>query len=162
MTGFEYAFAGLLIAYGFYDKAVTVVKAVRDRYDGERRNPWNDLECGNNYSRSMASFAFLPLLTGFVADLPRGKIALSPKVECRPLRTLVSVDSGWGELEISDKAVSIALEDGDLSLEVVEMPMARSCVGVSVDGLDVPFRIVGDEVRFERRKIEKCITVSFK
>ena len=162
MTGFEYAFAGLLIAYGFYDKAVTVVKAVRDRYDGERRNPWNDLECGNNYSRSMASFAFLPLLTGFVADLPRGKIVLSPKVECRPLRTLVSVDSGWGELEISDKAVSIALEDGDLSLEVVEMPMARSCVGVSVDGLDVPFRIVGDEVRFERRKIEKCITVSFK
>lgn len=161
MTGFEYSFAGLLIAYGFYDKALEVVKAVRDRYDGERRNPWNDLECGNNYSRSMASFAFLPLLTGFVADMPRGKISISQKVEKRPLRTLVSVGSGWGELEISQNAVSITLEDGALSLCALEMPTAKSATSLSIDARAVPFEIVGDEVRFERTEICKNITVSF-
>ncbi len=161
MTGFEYSFAGLLTAYGFYDKALEVVKTVRDRYDGERRNPWNDLECGNNYSRSMASFAFLPLLTGFVADMPRGKISISPKVKKRPLRTLVSVGSGWGELEISENAVSITLEDGVLSLCAFELPMAKSAASVSIDGKAVPFETVGDEVRFNRTEIGKNITVSF-
>lgn len=53
MHGFEYAFAGLLISRGFLKKGLRVVKAVRDRYRGYNRNPWNEIECGSNYARSM-------------------------------------------------------------------------------------------------------------
>ena len=46
-------------------EGVTVVKAVRDRHDGIRRNPWNEFECGSNYARSMASYALLNAFSGF-------------------------------------------------------------------------------------------------
>ena len=36
--------------------AAKLVKYVRDRYDGRRRNPWNEMECGSNYARSMAAW----------------------------------------------------------------------------------------------------------
>jgi hypothetical protein len=55
-TGFEYAFGGLLLAQGFIREGESVVKAIRDRYDGEKRNPWSEIECGHNYARSMASW----------------------------------------------------------------------------------------------------------
>ena len=65
MTGFEYSFAGLLLSRGLIEDGLKVVKAVRDRYDGKKRNPWNEIECGSNYVRSMASFALIPILSGF-------------------------------------------------------------------------------------------------
>ena len=40
------------------EEAVRVIRGVRDRYDGKKRNPYNEMECGNNYARSMAAFSF--------------------------------------------------------------------------------------------------------
>ncbi|HEV3163450.1 MAG TPA: GH116 family glycosyl hydrolase, partial [Isosphaeraceae bacterium] len=59
MTGFEYALAVLLLDYGLRDQAIAVAKAVRDRHDGARRNPFNEPECGSYYARAMASWALL-------------------------------------------------------------------------------------------------------
>ena len=39
MTGFEYAFAVQLAAEGFVDQAIEVTQAIRDRFDGRKRNP---------------------------------------------------------------------------------------------------------------------------
>ena len=59
MTGFEYQLAVLLLDYGYRDEAIKVVKGVRDRHDGRRRNPFNEPECGSFYARAMASWALL-------------------------------------------------------------------------------------------------------
>ncbi len=56
MTGFEYVAAAEMIFQGMDADGVKVVKAVRDRHDGLRRNPFNEPECGHNYARSMASW----------------------------------------------------------------------------------------------------------
>ena len=48
-----------MIMTGLVDEGMTCVEAIRQRYDGERRNPWNEFECGSNYARSMASYALL-------------------------------------------------------------------------------------------------------
>ena len=56
-TGIEYQVASHLIEEGFVEEGLTIVKAVRFRYDGHRRNPWNEYECGNYYARAMASYA---------------------------------------------------------------------------------------------------------
>lgn len=56
MTGFEYVAAAELIFQGMDDDGVKVVKAVRDRHDGLKRNPFSEPECGHNYARSMASW----------------------------------------------------------------------------------------------------------
>lgn len=59
MTGFEYQLAVLLLDYGFKEEGLKVAKAVRDRHDGRRRNPFNEPECGSFYARAMASWALL-------------------------------------------------------------------------------------------------------
>jgi uncharacterized protein (DUF608 family) len=59
MTGFEYMFAALLLDYGLKKQGLDVAKAVRDRHDGRRRNPFNEPECGSYYARSMAAWALL-------------------------------------------------------------------------------------------------------
>ena len=78
MHGFEYQAAGHLILNGMVKEGVAMVKAVRDRYDGERRNPWNEIECGSNYARSMASYALLNVLSGFQFDMVRQEIGFHP------------------------------------------------------------------------------------
>jgi uncharacterized protein (DUF608 family) len=57
--GIEYQVASHLIYEGWVEEGLAVVKGVRDRHTGVRRNPWNEFECGNHYSRSMASYALL-------------------------------------------------------------------------------------------------------
>ena len=78
MTGFEYSFAGELVYRGKIDKALKVIKAVRDRYDGKKRNPYNEIECGNNYGRPMASFSFINAFSGFEFHLPKHSIGFNP------------------------------------------------------------------------------------
>jgi non-lysosomal glucosylceramidase len=38
------------------------------RYDGRRRNPFNEIECGDNYARSLPGWLVLEALAGFTQD----------------------------------------------------------------------------------------------
>ena len=77
-SGCEYQVAAHMIQEGLVDEGLRLVRAVRDRYDGEKRNPWNEFECGSNYARSMASYSLLLAYSGFSFDLTRGKIGFAP------------------------------------------------------------------------------------
>jgi hypothetical protein len=57
------------------------VQAVRDRHDGYRRNPWNEVECGHHYARSMSSWALLLALSGQLGDLGHGSLRFSPVMD---------------------------------------------------------------------------------
>ncbi len=65
MTGFEYTAAVHMLYEGQVDAGLRCILAVRDRYDGRRRNPFDEAECGHHYARAMASWAAVPALTGF-------------------------------------------------------------------------------------------------
>ena len=54
-TGLEYATASLMIYAGLVSQGVECITSVRARYDGERRNPWDEPECGSHYARAMSS-----------------------------------------------------------------------------------------------------------
>lgn len=95
-TGVEYVVAANLIYEGFIDEGLSVVKAVRDRYDGYRRNPWNEVECGNHYARSMSSWAVLLALSGFSCDMVNKKIYFNPKVNRDDFQTFWSTGTAWG------------------------------------------------------------------
>ncbi|MCS7209173.1 MAG: non-lysosomal glucosylceramidase [Fimbriimonadales bacterium] len=58
-TGLEYMFARLLLDYGLREEALQVVRAVRARHDGTKRNPFNEPECGSYYVRSMAAWSLV-------------------------------------------------------------------------------------------------------
>jgi hypothetical protein len=94
--GIEYQVGSHLIYEGFVKEGLAIIKALRDRYDGEKRNPWNEVECGNHYARSMASWAVLLALSGFHYSAPEKTMSWSPRISQSNFRCFFSVDSGWG------------------------------------------------------------------
>jgi len=65
MTGFEYTAAVGMLYEGQIDNGVKCIKNIRDRYDGRKRSPFDEAECGHHYGRAMASWSALLALTGF-------------------------------------------------------------------------------------------------
>ncbi len=65
MTGFEYAAAVHMLYEGLAAGGLKAIRAIRSRYDGRKRSPFNEAECGHHYSRAMAAWSAVPALTGF-------------------------------------------------------------------------------------------------
>ena len=160
MTGFEYSFAGLLFAAGKMEDGLKVVKAVRDRYDGEKRNPWNEIECGSNYARTMASFSFLPLLSGFEFDLSKGHIGFAPKVNKENFKCLFSLGTGWGYFENNENSATVKLNAGELTLCSLSLKNSESVKGVSVDGVQIPYTFKDGLITFDKLTVKNYIRVT--
>ncbi len=119
-TGIEYQVAAHLIYEGLVDEGLTVVEAVRQRHSGRNRNPWNEVECGNHYARSLASWAVLLACTGQQSDVATGSLSFAPAIG-GPQRVFFSTGMAWGSAEISDTAVTLTVEGGVLSLTTVKL-----------------------------------------
>ena len=65
MTGFEYTAAIGMLYEGQLEQGLKCVENIRDRYDGRKRSPFDEAECGHHYARAMASWAAVLALTGF-------------------------------------------------------------------------------------------------
>ncbi len=65
MTGFEYTAAVHMLYEGQLEAGMRCITAIRQRYDGQRRSPFNEAECGHHYARAMASWAAVLALSGF-------------------------------------------------------------------------------------------------
>ena len=115
-TGIEYQVAACLIYSGHIDEGLTIVKALRERYCGFNRNPWDELECGHHYARAMASWAVLLALSGYQYDGTTGFIAFSPKINTDDFSTFWSSGQGWGSFRLKGNEVVLKVEYGSLKL----------------------------------------------
>ena len=124
--GIEYQVASHLIYEGFVEEGLAIVKGVRDRHTGERRNPWDEFECGHHYARSMASYAVLTALSGFSYSAPEKRIGFAPRVNEKDFEVFFSVGSGWGSYSqvISGKKAELTLKVEGGSLELRELTAA--------------------------------------
>jgi hypothetical protein len=95
-TGVEYQVAAHLIYRGHVDEGLTMVKAISDRYDGARRNPWNQIEWGNHYARAMASYALLLALSGFHYSAVERTLGFSPRINPEEFNCFFAAGSAWG------------------------------------------------------------------
>ena len=138
MHGFEYALAGLMISEGMIDEGMAIVTAVRDRYRGHNRNPFNEIECGCNYARSMASFALLPIFSGFSFDLPEKRLGFHPLLP-GDFRAPWFLDCAWGEFVRTGDTTTLTVFDGALPLRTLALPYLKNVRAVTADGADVPF-----------------------
>ncbi len=116
-TGIEYQVASHLIAEGFVPEGLTIVKALRSRYDGRIRNPWNEYECGNYYARAMASYALLGALSGFRYSAVQRTLWFGPQLSIRPFKTFFSTASGFGVLMLDARSLHIQVLEGELQVE---------------------------------------------
>ena len=125
-NGYEYQAAILMIQEGLIDEGLTAVAAIRDRYDGARRNPWNEFECGSNYARSMAAWSLILTFSGFEYDMVHGMIGFNPVRAPDHYRTVWSLDSGWGTFAMTPGRLVLTVLAGALTLASMRVPAARA------------------------------------
>lgn len=65
MTGFEYTAAAGMFFEGLNDDGKKTISDIRNRYDGAKRNPFDEAECGYHYARAMASWGSVIAITQF-------------------------------------------------------------------------------------------------
>ncbi len=125
-TGIEYQVASHMIAEGLVNEGLEIVKAVRQRYDGHTRNPWNEYECGNYYARAMASYALLIAFSGFQYAAPTRTLKLAPQVdpEAGPFTCFFSTASGWGTFTLRWDRLEIDLREGELKIDTLQLTCA--------------------------------------
>jgi len=151
MTGFEYAAAILMIQSGMVEEGLEIVRAIRARYDGEKRNPWNEIECGSNYARSMASYGLLLAMSGFEFDLPQQAIGFNPlRLQEGRFQAFWSLGSGWGMYRQSPKQVEVEVLYGEIQLSRLHLPFLGEgeVAGVAVAGTAAPFEQQAGTVLF--------------
>lgn len=113
-TGIEHQVAATLAYLGLPDEALRIERTLRARYDGTARSPWNEIECGNHYARSLASWALLLAFSGAQWDAPSRTLSFDPVEDGSYLFT---TGSAWGRAEISGEEISLRLDGGSLDLE---------------------------------------------
>ncbi len=116
-TGIEYQVAASLIYAGYIDEGLTIVKAVRDRHDGLRRNPWDEFECGHHYARAMASWAVLLALSGYHYDGVEHSMSFAPLIKADDFQVFWSCGTGWGNFSIDRAGIKLDVLFGDVLLK---------------------------------------------
>jgi len=94
MTGFEYTAAVGMLYEGQTKNGLKCMEDVRDRYDGRKRSPFDEAECGHHYARAMASWAAVPALTGFHYSAVTGVMEFA--LAARPAEWFWSNGYAWG------------------------------------------------------------------
>ena len=147
MTGFEWAFATALATQGQVGKSLTVAKAVRDRFDGVKRNPYNEFECGSNYVRSMASYGLLIAFSGFRYDRNAGMLGFSPAMP-GVFQSFWALGESWGTYYQDEVRAVITLLHGSFTLKKLRLdrrfdPAVLPAELHAGDSLEIPFTPVG-------------------
>jgi hypothetical protein len=146
-TGIEYAVAGVLLQAGEPDLALKVISAVRERYDGRKQNPWNDIECGDHYARAMSSWGLLEAASGYHFDAAASAIAFAPVIGAENFRAPFVARDGWGTFSQAAMGNSltgtIELAHGTLSLERLGLRpgFAVDSARVTIGGAPVASRV---------------------
>ena len=121
-TGLEYTAATEMLYVGMTDEAIKTITNVRNRYDGSKRNPFNEEECGNHYARAMASWATLLAYSQFNYSAVTGKFSITAK----PGNYFWSNGNSWGNAEVGANKVKISVHYGNLFLKNIQMgPLAN-------------------------------------
>lgn len=117
-TGIEYQAAAHLIMLGYVKEGLDVVRTCRRRYDGVRRNPFNEYECGHWYARAMSSYALLQALTGARYDAVDQTLRIRPRVE-GDFRAFLCTGAGFGTTGIRAGKPFAEARSGTLSVKKI-------------------------------------------
>lgn len=106
MTGFEYTAAIGMLYEGQTRAGLRHIAEVRARYDGRRRNPFDEAECGHHYARAMVAWAALLAWSGFHYGAVTGTMAFADRAG----RHFWSTGWAWGTCRVRPGRRSTAIE----------------------------------------------------
>ncbi len=135
-TGIEYHVAAHLLRVGEIAAGLEMIEAVRARQDGFRRSPWDEVECGHHYARSMSAWTLLLALSGMQANAGRGTLHFEPLLEVSERQDLMrfpwSNGQAWGiyqqhfDPENGERVVTIEVLGGALGEPAMKLFSLRA------------------------------------
>ena len=114
-TGIEYQVASHLLMIGETEKALKIVRACRDRYDGQIRNPFDEYECGHWYARAMSSYGMLQGLTGVRYDAVTQEMFMNSRIG--DFTSFISTETGFGNIGLKNGKPFIETVYGEITVK---------------------------------------------
>jgi hypothetical protein len=144
-TGLEHSTAALMFSSGMVPQGVEYVENLRARYDGIKRNPWDEAECGHHYARAMSSWSSVVALSGFHYEGDRGHVMALPPLQHDSFQCFWATGTGWGTYSLKctkSNGVQFAIEvlAGTLPCRSCTLAARGSRVTAAVGGKTVGTR----------------------
>ena len=162
MTGFEYQVAGHMIWEGMVQEGLAIVRAIHDRYHASRRNPWNEVECGDHYARAMASYGVFLAACGYEYHGPKGHLAFSPKLSPEDFRAAFTAAEGWGTFSQKRESALqrnvVAIKWGNLSLQTLAFDLPEG-VALRMATVAIGNRVLGAHAKQDRCRVNVALDV---
>jgi uncharacterized protein (DUF608 family) len=121
-TGLEHATAALMIYAGMANPGAESIANIRRRYDGIRRNPWDEAECGHHYARAMASWSGVLAWSGFRYSGAQKHVAALPPSNAANFQSFWSAGTGWGVFLLTPRTFELRVDEGLLRVSKLELP----------------------------------------
>jgi hypothetical protein len=146
-TGIEYQVANHMASEGMLTEALAICRAIDERYHPAKRNPFNEIECGDHYARALASWGMLIGLSGFEYHGPSGKLGFAPRITPEDFTAAFTAAEGWGSLSQTRRpgrqtnSVSVAwgrLVVGELAFALEPAAAVRSVTLTKLSGAGMP------------------------
>ena len=148
MTGFEYQAAAHMIWEGLdqpdlLQRGLAVTRAIHDRYNAILRNPYNEVECSDHYSRAMASYGVYQAVCGFNCHGPKAYLEFAPRLGRDDFRAAFTSAESWGAItqtrDETSQTNTVEVKHGRLRLKTL-------AVGIEGRTASSVKAIVGDEI----------------
>jgi len=106
---------------GQTENGLKCISNIRDRYDGRKRSPFDEAECGHHYGRAMASWSAILALTGFHYSGVTGEMTFGNITG----KYFWSEGNSWGTVEISgsgtEKNVTLNVMKGKAEISAITL-----------------------------------------
>ena len=122
MSGFEYAAAIGMLQEGQIEDGLKCIKAIRDRFDGEKRNPFDEPECGHHYARAMAAWSAPMAFSKFNYN----GIEKSMSFTSTPGTYFWSNGAAWGTCQVEANTAKLTVLYGQVYLKIFELTVIGS------------------------------------
>eukprot|EP00117_Sycon_ciliatum_P005121 scpid20936/ scgid9197/ Non-lysosomal glucosylceramidase; Beta-glucocerebrosidase 2; Glucosylceramidase 2 len=152
-TGLSHYFAGLCMYMGQNDIAMQVLEDARYCYDGTRRSPWNEIECGDHYSRPMCGFQLFATASGITwqpqPDMGHLRVGFKPLIGPNTYRGFYSLPNAWGQYsqtaadDFTSGTAQITIAYGTLGIAELWLPFQNADmekISVSLGSANVPVK----------------------
>ena len=136
LCGLEYQVASHMLWEDMSLEGLALTRAIHDRYHPGKRNPWNEIEGGDHYARSLASYGVYLAACGFKYHGPQGHIGFHPKVTPENFKCAFTSATGWGTFAqqrlSGTKQASLHLKWGTLDLNTISLGGQTSFATVKI------------------------------